>query len=104
MSPDLAVTLIFYGASALALAAGIVIGSHLRQPIRLRRRRSGNPQYIPAPSEGPLSADRVQLEEDDIRGVLGKMGHSTEEAARIAREIASKGNSVLRTIGGGERP
>ncbi len=104
MSPDLAVTLIFYGASALALTAGIIIGSHLRQPIRLRRRRSSNPKSIPAPSEGPLSADRVKLEEDDIRGVLGQMGHSTEEAARIAREMASKGKSLLRTIGGGERP
>ena len=104
MSPDLIITLAFYVVSALALLIGVVIGSHLRQPIRLRRRRSSNPDYVPAPSKGSLTDKELHLEEDDIKAVLGEMGHPADRAAVIAREISSKGDSMLRKIGGGKRP
>lgn len=102
---SLTVTLVFYGASTLALLLGLVIGSHLRQPIRFRHnhRPRGTPENTPVASKGPLTETELRRAETDIREKLAMTGLSADRIEVVAREMIGKGKNMMGQIGG-ERP
>ncbi len=97
---SLAVTLIFYGASAAALLIGVVIGSHLRAPIRFRRNRRsrGAADYTPVASKLPVKPEDTEAA---MRDRLAQRGLSAERIDAAVREINSEGAAMLGRI---ERP
>ncbi len=97
---SLTVTLIFYGASAAALLIGVVIGSHLRAPIRFRRNRRsrGAPDYTPVASKLPVKPEDTEAA---MRDLLAQRGLSAERIDASVREINSEGAAMLGRI---ERP
>ncbi len=97
---NLTVTLIFYGASAAALLIGVVIGSHLRAPIRFRRNRRsrGASDYTPVASKLPVKPEDTEAA---MRDRLAQRGLSAERIDAAVREINSEGAAMLSRI---ERP